>query len=314
MMVSNYSKEKRPLDDSEEKPLPESFTILIKCLKLLIEFPEVLSQEQLILELLKISNTNLSENFCLHDPFVRIQTLRDNLTTIRQVSAESEEQLENISKRLESVKREKIKLREACDNILKVIGDNIDLSLKIASDDYFNSTKDEKLDPTHTLEKYFCDKLDKYMQELKKMSESNRSITAGIYVEGTYDQKGNTNHNHNYAPDKKLTEQELKEQVAELRQLVIQLQHDHQPTTENAAMKVIEAEFNEIEETNPSRWQAIQEQFKLLKRQAMNPERHFNATKEALSEVAKHYLEESVVAKALITYLNTMSADPTQGE
>ncbi len=102
--------------------------------------------------------------------------------------------------------------------------------------------------------------------------------------------------------------------MAELRQLVIQLQHDYQPTTEDAAMKVIDAEFDEIKETDLSRWQAIQEQLKLLKRQALNPERHFNATKEALSEVAKHYLEESVVAKALITYLNTMSADPTQGE
>ncbi len=204
-MISNYSKEKRPLDDSEEEQLPESFITIIQHLKILIEFPELSSQERLIFDLLKISNKNLSENFCLDNPLVRVQILRDNLTTIRQASAESEEQLENILKRLESVKREKIKLREACDNTLKVIRDNIHLCLKIASDDYFNSTREQKLNPTHTSEKDFCDKLDKYIQELRKMSESNRSITAGIYVEGTYLQKGNTTHNHNYPQDKKLT-------------------------------------------------------------------------------------------------------------
>lgn len=313
-MILNYSKEKRTLDDSEEEQLPELFLILIAQLRFLIASPEVLSQEQLIFELLKILNTNSSKIFGLGNPFVRLQILRDNLKIIRHFFAESEKELENELKRLESDKSETIKLRDACDNNLQIIEDNMDLCLKIASDDFFNSTKDQKLNPTHIILGNIHDKIDESMQELREMSESNRSITAGIYVEGTYLQKGNTTHNHNYPQDQKLTEQELKEQVAELRQLVIQLQHDHQPTTEDAAMKVIDAEFDEIKETDLSRWQAIQEQLKLLKRQAMNPERHFNATKEALSEVAKHYLEESVVAKALITYLNTMSADPTEGE
>lgn len=304
-MVSNYSKEKILLDYSDEEILPESFIILFKHLKLLIAFPKFLSQEQLIVELLKISDTNLSDFFSLDNPFVRLQTLRDNLTTIRQVWAESEEQLENTSKRLESAKRDKIKLRGTCDNTLKIIGDNIDLSLKIASDDSLNLTKDEKLNPIHITLGDLYDKIDECMQELREMSEkSQRVINATNYFE-----KGKHNHTHNYSQD-----ENLKEQVAELRQLAIQLQEDHQPTTEDAAIKVIDAEFDEIKETDLSRWQAIQEQLKLLKRQALNPERHLNATKEALSEVAKHYLEESVVAKALITYLNTMSADPTEGE
>jgi hypothetical protein len=33
-----------------------------------------------------------------------------------------------------------------------------------------------------------------------------------------------------------------------------------------------------------------------------------------IAEVAKHYLQDSVFAKALITYVDTMSADINQGE
>lgn len=64
-----------------------------------------------------------------------------------------------------------------------------------------------------------------------------------------------------------------------------------------------------IQKTNPTRWQTIQSQLQLLKRQLLNPESHFKATKATLAEVAKHYFEESVVSKALITYLDTLSAE-----
>jgi hypothetical protein len=52
----------------------------------------------------------------------------------------------------------------------------------------------------------------------------------------------------------------------------------------------------------------------LLKRQILNPERHWTASKAAIAEVAKHYLQESVTAKAFITYIDTMSADVDEGE
>jgi hypothetical protein len=102
----------------------------------------------------------------------------------------------------------------------------------------------------------------------------------------------------------------LKQQIPEVLQLVHQLQQTHQPTTEVQAAEIIDVEFCEIQNTNPTRWQTIRKQLQLLKRQLLNPESHFKATKATLAEVAKHYLEESVVSKALITYLDTMSADP----
>lgn len=112
----------------------------------------------------------------------------------------------------------------------------------------------------------------------------------------------------------KANDEALKQHIPEVRQLVHQLQQTYQPTTEVQAAEIIDIEFHEIQKTNPTRWQTIRKQLQLLKRQLLNPESHLKATKATLAEVAKHYLEESVVSKALITYLDTMSADTDQGE
>ncbi len=51
----------------------------------------------------------------------------------------------------------------------------------------------------------------------------------------------------------------------------------------------------------------------LLKRQFLNPERQLQALKAALGETAKHYLEDSVWAKAIITYMDKLSEELNQG-
>jgi hypothetical protein len=112
-----------------------------------------------------------------------------------------------------------------------------------------------------------------------------------------------------YIENNYLKDEALKQQIPEVHQLVHQLQQTHQPTTEVQAAEIIDVEFREIQKTNPTRWQTIRKQLQLLKRQILDPESHLKATKATLAEVAKHYLEESVVSKALITYLDTMSAD-----
>lgn len=106
----------------------------------------------------------------------------------------------------------------------------------------------------------------------------------------------------------------LKQQIPEVRQLVHQLQQTHQPTTEVQAAEIIDVEFREIQKTNPTRWQTIRKQLQLLKRQLLNPESHLKATKATLAEISKHYLEDSLMAKATITYLDTLSAETDQGE
>jgi hypothetical protein len=111
---------------------------------------------------------------------------------------------------------------------------------------------------------------------------------------------------HNHAAD-----EILKQQIKDLIAFVNFLQNTHHPTTEVEALTIIKVE---LQNTPPTRRKTLQHQLHLLKRQLLNPERHLSAGKAALSEVAKHYLEDSVVAKAILTYLETMSEDPGQGE
>lgn len=329
-MVSEYS------DYSDDKLLSEADRNILHYVKFRINYPQFLSSENLIAELLEILNTHLSKKY--RDSHSMIPHLIGHLETIIQGLAQIEEELENDQEqlrneqkrfkneqerlknklnKLELMKREKIESKEACYNTLRFITDSIDILLvqEMTSDKRkFNSTTDKEINQIHLLSKSLHaitdDTTDKLIQEFRKMSEeSKRVINTTNYFE-----KGHHKHDHNYPPDKKVEEQDLKEQVAELRELVIQLQQKHEPATEAEAITVIDAEFSEIQKTDLPRWQVLQEQGKLLQRQIFNRERHFAATKETLSEIAKHYLEESVLGKAAVTYLNTMSANPTQGE
>jgi HEAT repeat protein len=154
-------------------------------------------------------------------------------------------------------------------------------------------------------EDYLHNKLDSLIQDFNKVSEEPKRV---IHTQNYFEQ-GTHTHSHNYANN-----ETLKQQIPELRQLVHQLQQTHQPVTENQAVEIVEVEFHEIQKTNPSRWQKIQSQLQLLKRQMLNPEGHLRASKATLAEVAKHYLEESVISKAIITYLETISAETDRGE
>lgn len=74
------------------------------------------------------------------------------------------------------------------------------------------------------------------------------------------------------------------------------------PKSEAEAIEIIEAEFSEIEKAEPNK-------ITQLRTQVLNRERWFNGGKAALSEVAKHYLEEHVFAKAFLAFLDGFSAD-----
>ena len=102
-------------------------------------------------------------------------------------------------------------------------------------------------------------------------------------------------------------EPEVQETVADLKILLTQLQTQHpQVTTETEAIAIIDAEFTEIKQSSGSK-------LVTLRQQILNPERHAQALKATLGEIAKHYLEESVWAKATLTYLDKLSETPNQG-
>lgn len=107
---------------------------------------------------------------------------------------------------------------------------------------------------------------------------------------------------HNYPSDL-----DIKNAALEMEQLLKELQTRYpHVNTETEALEIIDVEFTTIQQSSTNR-------FVTLRKQLLNPERHLQAMKATLVEVAKHYLEESVWAKAGITYIDTLSEKPDQG-
>jgi HEAT repeat protein len=95
------------------------------------------------------------------------------------------------------------------------------------------------------------------------------------------------------------TDPEVQAASIELKDLLLEIQAKNPSiATTEEAIAIIDVEFTEIKQTN-TRKLAKLAQFLL------DPKRHGKAFKATCAEVAKHYLEESVVAKAIITYGDT---------
>ena len=100
---------------------------------------------------------------------------------------------------------------------------------------------------------------------------------------------------------------EVKSAIADLQTLFTQLQAQHPHiTTETQASPILDAEFTDIKHGKTPR-------LATLRKQLLNPDRHLQAIKAALGEIAKHYLEESVWAKTAFTYLDKLSEEPNHG-
>ncbi|MGI0493048.1 hypothetical protein ACN4EG_14795 [Alkalinema pantanalense CENA528] len=103
------------------------------------------------------------------------------------------------------------------------------------------------------------------------------------------------------------TDPEIQSAIADLKTLITDLQTKHpNVTTEAEARDIIDAEFTEIT-TNPNH------KLTKLGQQLRNPERHLQAGKAALVEVAKKKLDQSLIATAIVTYLDKLSETPDQG-
>jgi hypothetical protein len=103
------------------------------------------------------------------------------------------------------------------------------------------------------------------------------------------------------------TDPEVEGAIADLQTLITSLQTQHPTvTSETQALTIIDAEFTEIK-CNPTHKLAA------LRQQLLNPERHLQATKASLIEVTKKWCENSLIATAIITYLDKLSETPDRG-
>jgi hypothetical protein len=127
----------------------------------------------------------------------------------------------------------------------------------------------------------------------------NSPVNLGGTIQG--DQNATQNNYTTPNPQLESALQDLKNILAELGQ-----QHPN-VATETEAIEIIDGEM-----TNPFP-SPTASKLALLRKQFLNPERHFQATKATLIEMTKHFLSENIFAQGFITYIDTLSSDPGEG-
>ncbi len=150
-------------------------------------------------------------------------------------------------------------------------------------------------------------KLTKIDQRTKQMADQPKNdftnATFSAPVNFGNNNQGNfigTQNNYTLTPEIELA-------IADLKTLITNLKTQHPNiTTETQALEIIDVEFTEIKR-NPSH------KLTTLRQQILNPERHLQAIKATAAEVTKHYLEESIWAKAIVTYLDKFRETPEKG-
>jgi HEAT repeat protein len=168
------------------------------------------------------------------------------------------------------------------------------------------------------------DKLDKIDQRIKMPDQPQYAAKYAItgnptIVEGNMEVKGDnvgTKNVYNYATDPNLlqTIQNLLQQNTDLHNFITELEtQSPNPQTEAEAEAARDQAITRLQTTNPNLWQTIRHQMRTPKRQILNPERHAQAAKATLVEVTKAYWEKSLIAKAIITYIDKLSETPDQG-
>ena len=144
-------------------------------------------------------------------------------------------------------------------------------------------------------------------QRTKQMAEQPKNDFSGATFQALVNFGDNPTGDFIGTQNNQTTNQEVKNAIADIQTLITQLQTQYpHVATETQALAILEVEFTEIKQDKTHK-------LATLRKQLLNPDRHFQAIKAALGEVAKHYLEESVLAKTTITYLDKLSEEPNHG-
>jgi internalin A len=96
------------------------------------------------------------------------------------------------------------------------------------------------------------------------------------------------------------TDPEVKSAIKEIIKLLQNLQTNHPNVTETEATDIINAEFTTLQTQNPSQWHNITKNL-------LNQERWLQGGKAALVATAEHYVDNSVIYKAGLAFLDKFS-------
>ncbi len=110
------------------------------------------------------------------------------------------------------------------------------------------------------------------------------------------------------------TDEALQKQITDLQTFITELEAQHPNIqTEEQANQLVQQQLDQIQTQSPDRWQKLRHQMGILKAQFFNPERHVQAFKATVVEVTKAKWEESLIVKAIVTYLDKFSETPDKG-
>ena len=100
--------------------------------------------------------------------------------------------------------------------------------------------------------------------------------------------------------EKYATNPEVKSAIQEVIKLLQNLQTNHPNVSETEATEIINAEFTILQTQNPNQW-------KNITRNLLNPERWLQGGKAALVATAEHYVDNSVIYKVGLAFLDKFS-------
>jgi ribosomal protein S3 len=136
---------------------------------------------------------------------------------------------------------------------------------------------------------------------LKKQREENPMSNISKYNFTKADTVIITETNHGEVIGKKYaSDPEFKSAIKEIIKLLQNLQTNHPNVSETEATDIINAEFINLQTQNPSQWQNITKNL-------LNPERWLQGGKAALVATAEHYVDNSVIYKAGLAFLDKFS-------
>ena len=151
------------------------------------------------------------------------------------------------------------------------------------------------------------DKLETIDRRTKQMADQPKNNFSGATFSGPVNLGDNPTGDFVGTQNNHTTDPEITSAIADLKNLITDLQTQHPTvTTEAQAIEIIDAEFIEIQQ-NPHHKLAT------LRKQILNPERHAQAFKAAIVDYAKTTCEKSPLIQASITYFDKLSETPDRG-
>jgi hypothetical protein len=136
---------------------------------------------------------------------------------------------------------------------------------------------------------------------LKKQSEENSMSNSSKYNFPNADTVIISEISHGEIIGKKYAaDPEVESAIEEIDKILQKLQTNYPNVSETTATEIINAEFTTLQTQNPSQWQNIT-------RNLLNQERWLQGGKAALVATAEHYVDNSVIYKAGLAFLDKFS-------